>query len=308
MLKGHVFKKQTFRSEVFAFWIDTLLDKKCGFGNYGNKMSMTYSGRNVTVADGLVCIRGRFIEEDTGTTIPVGTDNAYCKLVIEVDLDKENTETELNQVSYKIVKGTNSYPSLTQNDIVANNSGKYQYELARFRTTVNGITDFTDRRTYLDFNCIFTEMQTEYQEVLNELKEKLKKVEDGSAYILNEIEEDTISSAGGDTDVGFSFYSVTFKKIGKLVFVQCDMEISGKMSIYTNFNVPNFAKINKSYDTDKYICDNCMNDDTTQTGIGRISIVKTTKGTVCRLSFDNVGEIADYKSRTIHLDTFYILE
>lgn len=186
MLKGHVFKKHTFKSEVFAFWIDTLLDKKCGIGNYGNKMNVTYSGRNVTVADGLVCIRGRFIEEDIGTTVPAGTDNAYCKLVIEIDLDKENTETELNQVSYKIIKGTSSYPLLTQNDIIANNKGKYQYELARFRTTVNGITDFTDKRTYLDFNCIFTQMQTEYQEVLNELKEKLKKVEDGSAYVLKD--------------------------------------------------------------------------------------------------------------------------
>lgn len=184
MLKGHVFKKQTFKSEVFAFWIDTLLDKKCGIGNYGNKMNVTYSGRNITIADGLVCIRGRFIEEDTGTTLSVGTDNVYCKLVIEVDLDKENTEIELNQVSYKIVKGTNSYPSLTQNNIVANNSGKYQYELARFRTTVNGITDFADKRTYLDFNCIFTAIKTEYQEVLNELKQKLSDVEDGSAYVL----------------------------------------------------------------------------------------------------------------------------
>lgn len=186
MLKGHVFKKQTFKSEVFAFWIDTLLDKKCGIGNYGNKMNVTYSGRNLIIASGLACIRGRLVEEDTSTTVPAGTDNAYCKLVIEIDLSKENTETELNQVYYKIIKATSSYPSLTQNDIVVNNRGKYQYELARFRTTVNGITDFTDRRTYLDFNCIFTEMQLEYQEVLNELKEKLKNVQNGSAYLLKD--------------------------------------------------------------------------------------------------------------------------
>lgn len=115
-----------------------------------------------------------------------GTDNAYCKLVIEVDLDKENTESQLNQVSYKIVKSASGYPNLTQTDIVANNSGIYQYELARFKTNTNGITDFEDKRTYLDFATIYSQIETEYRAILQELENELAKVKDGSAYIFKE--------------------------------------------------------------------------------------------------------------------------
>lgn len=249
MLKGHVFKKQIFTSEVFAFWIDTLLDHKCGIGDYGNKMNLTYSASNITVENGLVCIRGRFVEEDTSTTLSAGTDTAFCKLVIEIDLDKENTESELNQVSYKIVKGTTSYPALTQNDIVKNNSGKYQYELARFKTNINGITDFTDRRTYLDFNCIFTEMQSEYQEVLNELKEKLKNVEDGSAYILNQIEKQTITGSDSVAGVGSYSYEAVFKKLGKLVNVFIEVKSDMISTLGYIMNIPSFATPESNVDS-----------------------------------------------------------
>lgn len=184
MLKGHVFSKQIFENPIFALWIDTLLDGKCGIGPYKNQMKITKSGNTLTVASGTVCIRGRFIEEDTSTPIAAGTDNAYCILAIEVNLDKENTESQLNQVSYKIVKGSSSYPALTQTDIVKNNAGIYQYELARFRTGSSGITDFQDKRTFLDFNSIYTQIQTEYRAILEELEEELANVKDGSAYKL----------------------------------------------------------------------------------------------------------------------------
>lgn len=184
MLKGHVFEEQIFNVDVFAYFVDTFLNGKCGIGNYGSNMEVSYSGSNITVQDGLVCIRGRFIEEDSSTTLSSGTDSAYCKLVIEVDLDKENTEDQLNQVSYKIVKSTSNYSSLTQTDIVKNNAGIYQYELARFKTTTSGITDFQDMRTFIDFNSIYSEIKTEYEAVLEELRTKLTEVEDGSAYLL----------------------------------------------------------------------------------------------------------------------------
>ena len=92
MLKGYVFKKQIFESQVFAYFIDTFLNGKCGIGkDYGNGMQVNYSGDSITIQDGLACIRGRFIGEDTYTTLSAGTDSAYCRLVIEIDLDKENT-------------------------------------------------------------------------------------------------------------------------------------------------------------------------------------------------------------------------
>ena len=212
MLKGHVFKKQRFGNEVFALFIDTFLNQRCGIAqNYKNKMEVTASGEILTISSGCVCIRGRFIEEDTSTSLSVGTDTSYCRLVIEVDLSKENTDNELLQVSYKILKGSNNYPTLTQTDIVANNNGIYQYELAQFRTTSAGITDLVDKRTYLDFAGIYAEIQTEYREVLRQLQEELANVEDGSAYVLKSTilsgTEVPSNDLGNDGDIYYQIFS-----------------------------------------------------------------------------------------------------
>ena len=185
MLKGHVFAKQIFGNPIFALFINTFLNGKNGVSNnYKNGMSLSYSGSTVTVNSGAVCIQGRFLEEDTSTPISAGTDNAYCKLVIEIDLDKENTESDFTQASYKIVRSSSGYPNLTQTNIVKNNAGIYQYELARFRAETGGITNFQDMRTFLDFDSIYDAMQTEYEEILEELEQELANVEDGSAYLL----------------------------------------------------------------------------------------------------------------------------
>lgn len=178
-------KSRNFGNEIFALFIDIFLGGKCGIArNYKEKMEVTKSGNTLTISSGCVCIRGRFLEEDTATTLAVGTDNAYCRLVIEIDLSKENTEEQLVQADYKILKGTDSYPSLTQTDIIANNNGVYQFELAQFRTTSNGIVDFVDKREYLDFNSIYAQIKNEFREVLQELQQELAAVEDGSAYVL----------------------------------------------------------------------------------------------------------------------------
>ena len=212
MLKGHVFKKQRFGNEVFALFIDTFLNQRCGIAqNYKNKMEVTASGEILTILSGCVCVRGRFIEEDTSTSLTAGTDTAYCRLVIEIDLSKENTDNELLQVNYKILKGSNNYPTLTQTDIVANNNGVYQYELAQFRTTSAGITDLVDKRTYLDFTGIYAEIQTEYREVLRQLQEELANVEDGSAYVLKSTilsgTEAPSNDLGNDGDIYYQIFS-----------------------------------------------------------------------------------------------------
>ena len=110
MLKGHVFSKQIFGNPIFALFINTFLDGKNGVSNnYKNGMQVTYNGTNLTINSGAVCIQGRFLEEDTSTTISAGTDSSYCKLVIEIDLDKENTESDFVQGAYKIVKSFKEY-------------------------------------------------------------------------------------------------------------------------------------------------------------------------------------------------------
>lgn len=185
MLKGHVFSKQIFGNPIFALFINTFLNGKNGVSNnYKNGMKVTYSGSTVTVSSGAVCIQGRFLEEDTSSSIAAGTSSSYCKLVIEINLDATNTESEFNQASYKVVKSSSGYPSLTQTNIVKNNAGIYQYELARFRTSSSGITNFQDMRTFLDFDSIYAAIQTEYQSVLQQLQTEFANVKDGSAYFL----------------------------------------------------------------------------------------------------------------------------
>lgn len=187
MLKGHVFSKQLFKNTIFALFINTFLNGKNGISsNYKNAMKVTYSNSNITIASGAVCIQGRFLEEDTSTSLTTGTDTAYCKLVIEINLDKENTESELNQASYKIIKSTSAYPNLTQTNILKNNSGIYQYELARFRTSTSGISEFQDKRTFLDFDSIYDKIQQEYRTILEQLKQELSNVKNGSAYVLKD--------------------------------------------------------------------------------------------------------------------------
>lgn len=167
-----------------------------------------------------------------------GTDNAYCKLVIEVDLDKENTESQLNQVSYKIVKSTSGYPNLTQTDIVANNSGIYQYELARFKTNTNGITDFEDKRTYLDFATIYSQIETEYRTVLQELEKELTNVKDGSAYVLNEVKHFSTNYVNSESGLVIDY---TFQRFGKVVDVAINAHLpldDGREINKDNFSVP----------------------------------------------------------------------
>ena len=133
MLKGHVFKNQRFGNHIFALFMNTFLGGKNGVINgYKNSMSITYSGSELTIGPGVVCIQGRFLEEDSSTTLNAGTNTLYCKLVLEIDLDKENTEIDFNQAYYKIVSGESGYVGLTTDDIAGKNSGVYQYELCRF--------------------------------------------------------------------------------------------------------------------------------------------------------------------------------
>ena len=197
MLKGHVFSKQLFGNPIFALFINTFLNGVNGVSNnYKNGMQVTYSGSNLTIQSGAVCIQGRFLEEDTSTSIAAGTDTSYCKLVIEINLDKENTDSEFAQGSYKIVKSTSGYPNLTQTNIVKNVSGIYQYELARFKTSASGITEFQDMRTYLDFDSIYDQMTEEYRSVLQQLQEELEGVESQSNVLLK---------TGGVADGDFTF-------------------------------------------------------------------------------------------------------
>lgn len=181
MLKGHVFDEQLFASEAFALFIDTFLSSKNGIVK-GCELANT--SNSITISNGFFCVRGRFLQIVGEDTISAGNDNSYCKLVCEIDLSKENTESELTQAQFKIVKSSTSYPNLTQQDITGNGT-IYQFEFAKFRTGIGGITDFVDTREFLNFNSIYEKVDGDTKALIQRLEDELATVEDGSAYFLS---------------------------------------------------------------------------------------------------------------------------
>lgn len=179
MLIGHVFKSQTFKNEAFGLFMDTFLQ-----GNMGVIRGCELSNTNntVTINEGYFFIKGRPLQIIGNDTVEV-SDNGYYSLICEIDLSQENTKEDFNQGSIKVISGASSYPTLTQQDI--NNGGTlYQYEFARFRVIDSGIIDFTDRRTFLSLESIYSKINEDSTAVLNQIEEALKQVIDGSAYVL----------------------------------------------------------------------------------------------------------------------------
>ena len=192
MLKGHVFNLQTFTSEAFALFIDKFLNGRCGVAK-GCELSNT--NNSVTIADGFFVVRGRFLQIISGETISNITANGYYSLVCEIDLSKTNTADALNQAAIKVISSTSTYPTLTQQDITGTGT-VYQYEFARFKVESGSITNFTDKRTFVDFTTIYDVIQNEAQGVLDDIEQALQNVLDGSAYLLK---------SGGVSNGDFTF-------------------------------------------------------------------------------------------------------
>lgn len=242
MLKGHVFKFQTFANEAFAHFIDTFLQGNMGVTK-GCNLSKT--SNSVTIGAGYFCVMGRFLEIVGNETISNITNTGYYQLICEIDLTKTNTSSELNQAVIKLIRNTSAYSNLTKEDLF-NGGTLYQYEFARFKVTEQGIIDFSDRRTFLNltslysqinsnFNTLFNTKDQQAEALLEEIREELASVEDGSAYLLKtggnmtgdltiqgknvatEEYADTKVSKSGDTmtgDLNFSGNKVKFSNNG----------------------------------------------------------------------------------------------
>ena len=57
-------------------------------------------------------------------------------------------------------------------------------EFARFRSGSNGISEFKDTRKFLSFLGIYAQIKADCDAIINQIKQELKNVEDGSAYLL----------------------------------------------------------------------------------------------------------------------------
>lgn len=145
-------------------------------------MELSHTSDSVTIGKGRMILKGRefavigegeIVEIDSYTT---GT--LYCSLIAEIDLTKESTKSNFEQVTFKVLSSASNYPALTQQDINSGNASDtlYQYELARFRLTSSGITEFVDKRSFLNLDGIYADYQ-----------KRIQQINEGSAYVLNEV-------------------------------------------------------------------------------------------------------------------------
>ena len=183
MIKGFRFTNQLANAEVDARIHQEFLNKNDGIF-YG--MELSYTSNSITVAEGLCEIAGRPVAVIDNETVNAGTDNLYCLLILEIDLSKDSTKDVFNQASFKLLTSSTSYPTVTQQDINMYNGSNnlYQLEFARFKSGTGGITEFKDTRKFLSFSGIYAQIKADCDAIINQIKQELENVEDGSSYLL----------------------------------------------------------------------------------------------------------------------------
>lgn len=192
MLKGLVFNLQTFTSEAFALFIDKFLNGRSGVAQ-GCELANT--NNSVTITDGYFVIRGRFLQIINNVTISDIITDGFYSLVCEIDLSKTNTTEQFNQSEIKVISNTSAYPDLIQQDIIDEGT-IYQYEFARFKVEGGTITNFIDRRTFVSFESIYDQIDSETQALLTDIQDMLTNLENQSNVLLK---------TGGTADGDFTF-------------------------------------------------------------------------------------------------------
>ena len=183
MIKGFRFTNQLANAEVDARIHQEFLNKNDGIF-YG--MELSHTNTAITVSEGLCEIAGRPIAVIDSETVISGTENLYSLLILEIDLSKDSTKDVFNQASFKLLTSSTSYPSTTQQDINMYNGSNnlYQLEFARFKSGTSGITEFKDTRKFLNFSGIYAQIKADCNDIINQIKQELENVEDGSSYLL----------------------------------------------------------------------------------------------------------------------------
>lgn len=180
MIKGYVFSNQLASNDVDSMIFRKMLDYNDGILN---GFEITHTTTSITVGEGTFLIAGRPVGVVGSESVTAGTSVAFCILVLEIDLTQTATPLTFEQASFKIISSGTAYPTVTQEDM--DNGGEiYQVELAKFKTTANGITEFAVTAPQLDYDAIQTQISEEVGALLDELREELASVESGSAYVL----------------------------------------------------------------------------------------------------------------------------
>lgn len=143
MISGITFDQQAIKAEDMAHFMKAFSSDAVGITR---GCEVTSDSSNLYISEGYLLIQGRQIKITGTQTVPfntVTTGEQYCRVVIEIDLSKANTETACNQLSIKTLTSSSGYPSLTQQDLEENPTGTYQYLVAQYHTSISGIDSFT---------------------------------------------------------------------------------------------------------------------------------------------------------------------
>lgn len=183
MIKGYVFLNQLASNDVDSMVFRKMLDNHDGIMK---GMGLSYSGSTITIAEGVIMVAGRPIGVVGSETVVASTSNVYNKLIVEIDLSQTATVAEFNQASFKILSSPTSYAAITLTKQDMDNGGTlYQVELARFQTGANAeISLFNNTSPQLDFQAIYSEIDTNVTALIDRLEEELAEVEGGSAWVL----------------------------------------------------------------------------------------------------------------------------
>ena len=241
MLEGHTYCKQLFKNEAWRVFMNTFLNGHEGIiNNIMKNCEIENKNTNVLINTGYFLIQGGLLNVSDEITLSVSKDeNTHCRVICEIDLNKNNSETVFSQGSFKIIGAKGSYPNLVKEDIIRE-KGIYQYEFARFQKKANTdvITDFFDTRSYLDFNSVYLELQNKIATFNNDFANWLQAFSKSS-----EIEFNTWFDAIKeilDEDVA--------SKLLNMIGLLKDLETQNKSNLVSaiNENINNFINV-KNY-------------------------------------------------------------
>lgn len=163
MIIGHNFSEQVFTAKAIGEFINIFLNKQDGVVR---GLNVVGNGNTITIQAGLAIVQGRMIEIVGEETLRVDGANGIYKVIIDINLNQNNTTNSLNQVHVLI---TNS--DLIKENIIENGR-RYQFEIARFTKENNGIR-----------NIEKTNKVIEQTEMFRVFSEKLRILESNSSVV-----------------------------------------------------------------------------------------------------------------------------
>lgn len=150
MIQGIEFDQQAIKAEDMAHF----MRKFSGDANGITRgCAITSDADNMYIAEGYMLIQGRQVKITGTHTVAlnkVTTGEQYCRVVVEIDLSKSNTESANNQLSIKTLASSSGYPAVTQQDLEDNPTGTYQYLLAQYHTSTSGVDSFSSTAAEVD--------------------------------------------------------------------------------------------------------------------------------------------------------------